>query len=74
MIMQCDHIAPQTKAFTISEACGGVADHQLATELAKCVLRCANCHGINSYEQKHHLTNRSEKQEPDETLRLFDAG
>jgi hypothetical protein len=74
VIMHCDHVDPEVKSFTISERCGTTTDAAIRAELEKCVMRCANCHGINSYKQNHHLTDRSETRTTEERLRLFDAG
>lgn len=45
-----DHRDPGQKAFTIAEA-GTVALSLLLLELAKCDVRCANCHRVKTHRQ-----------------------
>lgn len=45
-----DHVDPATKRFTIAMS-GNRQWTQVLDELAKCVVRCANCHRIRSAEQ-----------------------
>ena len=57
-----DHIDPSTKKFCISK---GLSSRKLETvlkEVAKCEIRCANCHRIKSYQDRYG------GHEPDMTL------
>ena len=39
-----DHRDPTTKSFAIAKRYGQVSDERLLAEIAKCDVRCANCH------------------------------
>ena len=45
-----DHIDPAAKSFTISHA--SVSLERLMLEVAKCEVRCANCHRIKTAERR----------------------
>lgn len=42
--LEFDHVDPTTKSFTIGRAIGNIAESKLQEELAKCELRCVECH------------------------------
>ncbi len=44
-----DHRDPSTKAFAISRMYGQRSDECMLSEVAKCDVRCANCHRIRTY-------------------------
>lgn len=48
-----DHVDPNTKKATVSTMFTYSHENLLA-ELAKCVVRCSNCHCIRSFELEHH--------------------
>lgn len=56
--LQFDHVDPATKAFTISVA-RTASTERMTAELAKCVVRCANCHAIRSARQQRELRGRA---------------
>ena len=57
-VLEFDHREPKNKKFNISKrVCGGVALDTLATEVAKCDVRCANCHRIRTKEERHFGPN-----------------
>lgn len=43
-----DHLDPTVKSFAVSSN-RKTSPRRLLTELAKCVVRCANCHRIKTY-------------------------
>jgi len=45
-----DHIDPKTKSFIISKEATSISKEKLLMEIAKCELRCSNCH-----RHKHRL-------------------
>lgn len=49
-----DHIDPATKSFELSNAKRRGWEKILA-EVAKCEVRCANCHAVRTAGQGHHL-------------------
>lgn len=51
--LEFDHISGN-KLFTISKSMGRSVEN-LATEVAKCVVRCANCHRIKTFENCQHI-------------------
>jgi hypothetical protein len=64
MCIDCDHIDPQQKSFTISYQAGRWSDMQkLFDELTKCQALCRNCHAIRTHNEKHYLTRRTPNQE-----------
>lgn len=46
-----DHRDPGTKEFSISKGYGQVSDRRLLIEIAKCDVRCANCHRIRTFQR-----------------------
>jgi len=47
-----DHVDPSTKSFTISDYLGKkIKWEKLYEEMAKCEIRCANCHSVRTAEQ-----------------------
>lgn len=54
-ILEFDHIDPSQKEFTISR---GIADGRglksIKAEVAKCEVRCCNCHRLRTITEKHH--------------------
>ena len=55
--LQFDHNKPELKSFNISEALQkGVSMAALEAEVAKCTVRCANCHAKKTAEQfQYHM-------------------
>ena len=57
-VLEFDHRNPKDKKFNISKrVAGGVALQTLAAEVAKCDVRCANCHRIRTKEERHFGPN-----------------
>lgn len=51
--LQFDHIDPSTKKFAISRVINRIKDFsRIEAEIAKCEVRCANCHAIRTAEQQ----------------------
>lgn len=48
--LQFDHVDPVEKSFIIAHG-ASKARQTVIDEMAKCVLRCSNCHAIRTYEQ-----------------------
>jgi hypothetical protein len=71
--IDCDHIDPNKKSFSISESCGAVTDQQLLTELNKCQARCRNCHAIRTMEEGHWFHRNNGVHVDENQMRLFDA-
>ncbi len=63
-VLEFDHVEPEKKTFTISrKIADGVALITLQKEVAKCEVRCANCHRIRTKEELHcHPKSRKAKQ------------
>jgi hypothetical protein len=60
--IDCDHINPNEKSFTISYETGRWADMQrLIDELIKCQALCKNCHALRTQRENHHLARREAK-------------
>ena len=72
--VDCDHIDPNTKSFSISESCGSVNEHALTNELAKCQARCRNCHAIRTMNEGHWYHSTTTQPTETNQMRLFDAG
>lgn len=49
-----DHVDPTNKTFKISTSLTRRWDTVLA-EIAKCVVRCANCHAVKTVERQRHV-------------------
>lgn len=61
IVLQFDHRDPKAKSFNLSHAPRlGVSFETLMAEIAKCDLRCANCHTIRTSHQRHWVANRAE--------------
>lgn len=56
--IDCDHIDPSTKTFSISQGIGRYADNILKMELSKCQPLCRNCHALRTHDEQHHLTTK----------------
>lgn len=58
-VLEFDHREPAKKSFTICrKVCSdGVSLLTLAKEVAKCDVRCANCHRIRTKEDRHYGPN-----------------
>tara|TARA_B100000459_G_scaffold12734_1_gene6787 strand:- start:57 stop:440 length:384 start_codon:yes stop_codon:yes gene_type:complete len=57
-VLEFDHRIPSEKSFIISRrVAGGVSLKTLAEEVAKCDIRCANCHRIRTKEERHFGPN-----------------
>lgn len=52
-VLQFDHNDPKTKRITVSKAVQGKSLKVVQDEIAKCSVRCANCHQIRTNEQRH---------------------
>lgn len=50
MVLEFDHIDRTTKSYEISEATRGKSVKNLLAEMAKCEVRCANCHRKKTYK------------------------
>lgn len=46
-----DHVDPRQKSFVVSQ-CVGRSLEVLKAEIAKCVVRCSNCHRIKTWESR----------------------
>ena len=46
-----DHRDPSEKKYPVAKSYGKVSDTSLLSEIAKCDVRCANCHRVRT---KHH--------------------
>jgi len=58
--LQFDHIDPATKKFDISKSLNRTWE-SILEEIAKCVLRCANCHAIKTADNKEMGGGRPRK-------------
>lgn len=53
-VLEFDHIDPKRKLFAISRGvCDGRSIKSLSEEIAKCEVRCCNCHRIRTNQEKH---------------------
>ena len=57
--LQCNHINPLEKSFTVSTQIGHKPWADILSELVKCEILCANCHAIHSYDNKHSRVRRN---------------
>jgi hypothetical protein len=60
--IDCDHIDPQTKRYSISDQAGAIPWEALALELEKCQARCRNCHAIRTMNEGHWYYHNEVKQ------------
>lgn len=51
--LQFDHIIETEKTRTVASCCFASWD-VIKREIAKCVIRCANCHAIKTHERKQY--------------------
>lgn len=49
--LQFDHIDPTLKSFNVSTGFKVAGLQKVIDEIAKCVVRCANCHAVKTAEQ-----------------------
>lgn len=47
-----DHVGQEPKKFNVCEARGRYSTEVLLEEVAKCVVRCANCHRIKTHRER----------------------
>ena len=69
-----DHVDRTEKVETVSQMMGKYTDNEIIAEINKCVLSCANCHQIKTYQNNdyHSLKEPKQKLERIETqLNLF---
>lgn len=53
IVLEFDHKTKKEKRFFIGEAnCRGYSLKSVIAEVAKCDIRCANCHRIKTYEEE----------------------
>lgn len=50
-VLEFDHIDPSTKIEAISSMSSNAKLQDIIDEVAKCEVRCANCHRIKTYDQ-----------------------
>ena len=55
IVLEFDHINKEEKKFTIGHAPQTHSKKQLNEEIAKCEVRCANCHKKRTFAQLKHL-------------------
>ena len=58
--LEFDHINPDTKLGTISQAYRGWGMKKIKDEIRKCQVLCANCHRVKTMEEKDYLHVRNE--------------
>jgi hypothetical protein len=52
-VLEFDHLEPGTKVLDVAVlARSGYSLDRVKAEIAKCVVRCANCHRIRTHEQR----------------------
>ena len=68
-----DHVDRMDKVDTISQMMGKYSDEELIAEIKKCVLSCANCHQIKTYENKDYMSvkNKIKIDKIETQLQLF---
>lgn len=71
--LECDHEDPKTKLHDVANMYS-CSRERVIIELAKCVVRCSNCHQIRSAEEGHFQNSRRirDPQAEEETPRLFE--
>lgn len=53
-VLEFDHLDPGNKLSGVSRlACNGASLRKILTEVAKCEVRCANCHRRRTVEEGH---------------------
>lgn len=57
--LEFDHIKPDEKLGTISQAYKGWGMKKLKDEIRKCQVLCANCHRVKTMEEKDYLYARN---------------
>lgn len=55
--LQFDHIDPSTKSFTISQD-KKKAWNSILEEIDKCRILCANCHSVETFNNKHYTIRK----------------
>lgn len=50
-VLDFDHVR-DTKYMDVSKMVGSYSDQRIIDEIAKCEVRCANCHRIKTYERR----------------------
>lgn len=71
-VFDWDHRDPSLKSFTISDKKHGVSRDALLAEIAKCDLRCKNCHAIRTHYQRKFGVISSHNHKPVDIPSLFD--
>jgi hypothetical protein len=54
IVLQFDHVK-EKKEFSIGMQRGNVSEERLKIEIAKCVVRCANCHARKTHKERGYL-------------------
>lgn len=72
VVFDWDHRDPSAKSFTISEKKHSVSQETLLAEIAKCDLRCKNCHAIRTHYQRKFGVISSHNHMPADIPSLFD--
>lgn len=55
-----DHRDPKEKKYNVSQMVGR-SDEALFDEMAKCDIRCANCHRVRTAREGHHGHNKRQR-------------
>jgi hypothetical protein len=72
--IDCDHINPSQKKYSISEQAGSIPFQELHNELAKCQARCRNCHALRTMKEGHWFhKNAIQVPEVSPQMVLFDG-
>ncbi len=67
-VLEFDHRDPKKKKFTISrKVSDGVSILTLSKEVAKCDVRCANCHRIRTRAEGHCYPKDAASKDPEKT-------
>lgn len=62
-IFDFDHRDPDTKIDRISQMCGDEVPYdEIAKEMAKCDLRCKNCHWLKTLAHNEHMSKKKRKE------------
>lgn len=60
IVLDFDHIDGKTKCFSIANRAGTYSNtEKLVAEMAKCEIRCANCHRRKTYKELGHKSKTS---------------